>query len=384
FIARYRKEVTGSLDETQITAIRDRLAQLAELDKRREAILSSLAERELLSKDLNTSILAATNLTALEDLYLPHRPKRRTRSSIAKEKGLEALARAIFAQDSRALRPQDFVNPAKEVHNTDEALAGTRDIMAEWISEYPATRARLRRVFANQALIISSVVKKNKEAGIKFRDYFDWQEAAAKTPGHRFLAMLRGENEKVLTLSLRPPEDAALGLLHQHYVKNSNESSRLVALAIDDSYKRLLAPSLENELRTTLKERADAEAIQVFAENLRQLLLAPPMGQKRVLALDPGFRTGAKLVCLDGQGKLLHFTTLYPTHSEKKSQEAGQLVMELCERFKIEAIAIGNGTAGRETEAFVRELSLPHEPLITMVDESGASIYSASETARAE
>jgi len=206
FIARYRKEVTGSLDETQITAIRDRLAQLAELDKRREAILSSLAERELLSKELNTAIQTATDLTALEDLYLPHRPKRRTRSSIAKENGLEALARAIFAQDSRPLQPQDFVNPAKEVHNADEALAGARDIMAEWISEDPTTRARLRRVFTNQALIISSVVKKNKEAGIKFRDYFDWQEAAAKTPGHRFLAMLRGENEKVLTLSLRPPK----------------------------------------------------------------------------------------------------------------------------------------------------------------------------------
>lgn len=384
FIARYRKEVTGSLDETQITAIRDRLAQLAELDKRRQAILSSLAERELLSKELNTAIQAATNLTALEDLYLPHRPKRRTRSSIAKEKGLEALARVIFAQESRELRPQDFVNPAKEVQNTDEALAGARDIMAEWISEDPAIRARLRRIFANQALIVSSVVKKNMEAGSKFLDYFDWQEAAAKTPGHRFLAMLRGENEKVLTLSLRPPEDAALGLLHQHYVKRSNESGRQVALAVDDSYKRLLAPSLENELRTTMKERADKEAIQVFSENLRQLLLAPPMGQKRVLALDPGFRTGAKLVCLDGQGKLLHFTTIYPTHSERKSQEAGQQVVELCERFKIEAIAIGNGTAGRETETFVRELSLLHDPLITMVDESGASIYSASETARAE
>lgn len=384
FIARYRKEVTGSLDETQITAIRDRLAQLAELDKRRQAILSSLAERELLSRDLNTAIQGASNLTALEDLYLPHRPKRRTRSGIAKEKGLEPLAHAIFAQDGRELRPQDFINPEKEVQNRDEALAGARDIMAEWISEDPATRARLRHVFANEARIVSTVIKKNQEAGSKFRDYFDWQEAAATTPGHRFLAMLRGENEKILTLSLRPPEDATLGLLHHRYVKNSSESGRQVALACDDSYKRLLAPSLENELRTMMKERADREAIQVFADNLRQLLLTPPMGQKRVLALDPGFRTGAKLVCLDGQGKLLHFTTIYPTLSERKSREAGQLVMELAGKFNIEAIAIGNGTAGRETESFVRALSLVHDPLITMVDESGASIYSASETARAE
>ncbi|MBW6520740.1 MAG: RNA-binding transcriptional accessory protein [Desulfoarculaceae bacterium] len=384
FIARYRKEVTGSLDETQITAIRDRLAQLAELDKRRQAILSSLAERELLSRDLNTAIQGASNLTALEDLYLPHRPKRRTRSGIAKEKGLEPLAHAIFAQDGRELRPQDFINPEKEVRNRDEALAGARDIMAEWISEDPATRARLRHIFANEARIVSTVIKKNQEAGSKFRDYFDWQEAAATTPGHRFLAMLRGENEKILTLSLRPPEDATQGLLHHRYVKNSSESGRQVALACDDSYKRLLAPSLENELRITIKERADREAIQVFADNLRQLLLTPPMGQKRVMALDPGFRTGAKLVCLDGQGKLLHFTTIYPTLSERKSREAGQLVMELAGKFNIEAIAIGNGTAGRETESFVRALRLMHDPLITMVDESGASIYSASETARAE
>ena len=384
FIARYRKEVTGSLDETQITAIRDRLAQLAELDKRRQAILSSLAERELLSGELDAAIQGAANLTALEDLYLPHRPKRRTRSSIAREKGLEPLARTIFAQDGREPRPQDFVDPAKEVLTADEALAGARDIIAEWISEDPAIRARLRQVFAGQARVVSSVVKKNQEAGSKFRDYFDWQEGAAKTAGHRFLAMLRGEHEKILTLSLRPPEETTLALLHKCSVRGSNGAGRQVALAVEDSYKRLLAPSLENELRTTMKERADREAIQVFADNLRQLLLAPPLGQKRVLALDPGFRTGAKLVCLDGQGRLLHFTTIYPTHSEQKSLEAGRLIMELVERFNIEAIAIGNGTAGRETETFVRALSLVNDPLITMVDESGASIYSASETARAE
>jgi len=385
FIARYRKEATGCLDEVQITAIRDRLSQLAELAKRREAILSSLLERELLTSDLQTAIQAASNLTALEDLYLPHRPKRRTRSSIAKDKDLEPLARLIFAQKkNQLLSPQNFVNLEKEVHSADEALAGARDIIAEWISEEPASRAGLRRLFAQQALIVSSVVKKNKEAGSKFRDYFDWQEAAARIAGHRFLALLRGENEKVLTLSLRPPEDSALALLQQRYVKSNDEAGRQVALAVADSYKRLLAPSLENELRASLTERAELEAIQVFADNLRQLLLAPPMGRKRVMALDPGFRTGAKLVCLDEQGKLLHFTTIYPTHSDRKRQEAGRLVTELIAEFNIEAIAIGNGTAGRETETFIRELSLTPPPLISMVNESGASIYSASETARKE
>lgn len=385
FIARYRKEATGSLDEVQITAIRDRLSQLTELSKRREAILSSLLERELLTSDLQTAIQAASNLTALEDLYRPHRPKRRTRGSIAKDKGLETLARLIFAQKkNQLLSPQDFVNPEKEVHSADEALAGARDIIAEWISEDPANRAALRRLFAHKALIVSLVVKKNKEAGRKFSDYFDWQEAAARIAGHRFLALLRGENDKILTLALRPPEDSALALLQQRYVKSNDEAGRQVALAVADSYKRLLAPSLENELRSSLKERAELEAIQVFADNLRQLLLAPPMGQKRVMALDPGFRTGAKLVCLDGQGKLLHFTTIYPTHSDRKKQEAGQLITELIAKFNIEAIAIGNGTAGRETEAFIRELSLSPAPLIMMVDESGASIYSASETARKE
>ncbi|OGQ99620.1 MAG: RNA-binding transcriptional accessory protein [Deltaproteobacteria bacterium RIFOXYD12_FULL_57_12] len=384
FISRYRKEATGLLDETQVAAVRDRLGQLAELDKRREAIISSLTERDLLSPELKAALQAAASMTVLEDVYLPYRPKRRTRSLIAREKGLEPLARVLFFQENGIVQVEAFVNPEKEVHTVDEALAGARDIIAEWISEEAATRAELRRLFTIEAVITSSVVKKNEEAGVKFRDYFNWQEVAAKTPGHRLLAMFRGENEKVLTLSLRPPEEMALALLQRFHVKAKNEAGRQVTLAMDDSYKRLLAPSLENELRNALKERADQEAIRVFAENLRQLLLAPPMGQKRVMALDPGFRTGAKLVCLDGQGKLLHFNTIFPTLSEHKNREAGKTVKELCEEFKIEAIAIGNGTAGRETEAFVRALQLPHDVLITMVDESGASIYSASEVARAE
>ena len=384
FIARYRKEATSMMDETQITAVRDRLSQLDELEKRRNAMIVSLTERSLLSDELNRKIRGASNLTTLEDIYLPYRAKRRTKSTIAKEKGLEPLARAIFAQTNKSLQPDNFIDPTKEVFSREDAFAGARDIIAEWISEEAKIRAELRRLFAKEAVVTSSVVKKNEQSGSKFRDYFDWREPAAKAVSHRLLAMFRGENEKVLSLSLRPPEERAMAILLRFYVKTKNEAGKQVAMAAEDSYKRLLRPSLENELHNTLKERADQEAIQVFADNLRELLLAAPMGQKRVMALDPGFRTGAKLVCLDGQGKLLHFTTIYPTLSAQKSREAGKTVLALCEKHKIEAIAIGNGTAGRETEAFVRALQLPSDILITMVDESGASIYSASESARTE
>ena len=384
FIARYRKEATGMLDETLLTAVRDRLAQLAELEKRRNAIIVSLSERALLNDELNQKILSATNLAILEDTYLPYRPKRRTKGTIAREKGLERLAQAIFAQDNSPVQPGSFINPEKEILSIEDALAGARHIIAEWISEAAVTRAQLRKLFAKEAGVTSSGVKKNEDSGVKFRDYFNLQEPAAKAPGHRLLAMFRGEKEKVLTLSVRPPEERALALLQRFYVKAKNESGRQVALALEDSYKRLLGPSLENELRKNLKDKADQEAILVFAGNLRELLLASPMGQKRVMALDPGFRTGAKLVCLDGQGRLLYFTTIFPTLSEQKSWEAGKVVVQLCEKYRIEAIAIGNGTAGRETEAFVRALQLPSGILVTMVDESGASIYSASEAARAE
>jgi uncharacterized protein len=384
FISRYRKEATGLLDETQVTTIRDRLGQLAELDKRRQAMIASLTERDLLSEDLAAKLQSAANMTVLEDIYLPFRPKRRTRSLIAREKGLEPLAHFIFSQKKETVQAEAFINPAKEVLTADEALAGARDIIAEWISEAAVTRAALRSLFAREAIITSAVVKKNAETGAKFRDYFNWQEEAAMAPGHRLLAMFRGEKEKVLTLVLRPPEEMALAILQRRYVKSQNEAGQQVGLALTDSYKRLLAPSLENELRNALKEKADQEAIRVFADNLRELLLAPPLGQKRVLALDPGFRTGAKLVCLDQQGKLLHYTTIFPTLGGNQAREAGKIIVELCNKYKIEALAIGNGTAGRETEVFVRGLQLPHDILITMVDESGASIYSASETARLE
>jgi uncharacterized protein len=270
------------------------------------------------------------------------------------------------------------------VITTEEALAGARDIIAEWINEDASIRSRLRTVFHRKAMITATVVKNQEESGSKFRDYFDWQEPVGKVAGHRLLAMLRGENEKVLNLSFRPPETESLELLHRHCVRSTGFAGQQVALAVDESYKRLLAPSLENELRSDLKKQADAEAITVFSENLRELLLAAPLGQKRTMALDPGFRTGAKLVCLGKQGELLHCTTIYPVLSPKQQDEAAQTVTQLCKRYNIEAIAIGNGTAGRETESFVRALDLPPGVIITMVDESGASIYSASEVARAE
>jgi uncharacterized protein len=384
FISRYRKEATGSLDEVQIAEIRNRLAKLTELDKRRESMFSSLVDRELLTPELEKTLRNADNITTLEDIYLPYRPKRRTRSMIAMKKGLEPLARAIMDQDDSQVQPEKFINPEKEVHSAEDALAGARDIIAEWISEDASIRAGLRKLFVDHAMISSAVVKKNEESGGKFRDYFNWQEPVTKTPGHRLLAMFRGENEKVLSLSVRPHEEDALRDLQRRYVKKENLSGKQMTLAVIDSYKRLLAPSLENELRNGLKERADREAIKVFAENMKELLLAPPLGQKRIMALDPGFRSGAKLVCLDGQGKLLHWLTIYPTLGAQKMQEAEKTVCELCDCHKIEAIAIGNGTAGRETESFVRSLQLPDGIIITMVDESGASVYSASDTARAE
>ena len=384
FIARYRKEATGSLDELQIAAIRDRRAELAELGKRRTAILTSLGERDLLHDELLQAINAAGSLATLEDIYLPYRPKRRTRAQIARERGLESLADQLFHQDARPVHPEAFVNPQREVTTVEEALSGARDIIAEWISEEASVRAQLRTVFLRQAIISSTVVKNQEEGGSKFKDYFDWREPAAKVAGHRLLAMFRGEQEKVLNLSFRPPEAMALAILHRQFVRSMNYSGRQVALAVEESYKRLLAPSLENELRSNLKKQADAEAIAVFAANLRELLLASPLGQKRTLALDPGFRTGAKLVCLGEQGELLHHTTIYPTLSSKLQEEAARIVLQLCRQYRVEAIAIGNGTASRETEAFVRGLTLPSEVIVTVVDESGASIYSASEVARAE
>ncbi|NIA12910.1 MAG: S1 RNA-binding domain-containing protein [Nitrospiraceae bacterium] len=386
FVARYRKEATGSLDEVALTTIRDRLDQLAELDKRRDAILKSLEERDLLTDDLKSQVVGVETLMALEDVYLPYRPKRRTRATMAREKGLEPLAMALLAQDidDVAAAAGAFVDAEKGVADTAEALQGARDIIAEIVSQDAQVRARMREVYLAQSVCESKVLKNKEEEGAKFKDYFDWREAAAKAPSHRLLAMFRGENEGFLSLQIAPPEEDAIAVVSDQFVKGGGPASEQVALAVQDGYKRLLGPSMETELRAELKGRADAEAIRVFAGNLRELLLASPLGHKNTLALDPGFRTGCKLVCLDRQGKLVHDDVVYPHSGERACRDAAQKVQALCARYEIEAIAIGNGTASRETETFVRTLGLPPAIALVMVNESGASIYSASEAAREE
>ena len=386
FIARYRKEATGSLDEVAITAIRDRLNQLMELDKRREAILKSLEERGQLTDELKEKILSAETMVVLEDIYLPYRPKRRTRATIAKEKGLEPLAQLLFAQNDMdpLAEAAAFVDPEKGVDSAEDALAGACDIIAEWVNEDQTARARMRDFYSSKAVFKSKVIPEKEAEGIKYKDYFDWEEPVNTAPSHRILAMRRGEKEGFLTLRVLSPEDEALEILDGLFVKGEGPASQQVQMAVHDSYKRLLSPSMETEIRLATKKRADEEAIRVFVENLRQLLLAPPLGQKNVLAVDPGFRTGCKVVCLDRQGKLLHTETIYPLQSEKAAADARSKILEMCERFSIEAIAVGNGTAGRETETFIRGLDLSKNIHLVMVNESGASVYSASEVAREE
>ena len=394
FISRYRKEATGSLDEVAITSIRDRLEQLEVLDKRREAIFKSLTERELLTPELKRDLANAATLAALEDIYLPHRPKRRTRATIAREKGLEPLALWLLEEAKKpqsdttgktvAARAAGFVDPEKEVADSDEALAGARDIIAELMNENQVVRCSLRELYIRAGVMESKLIKGKDVEGAKFRDYFEWAEPVRSAPGHRVLAMRRGEKEKFLRLTISPPEDQALEILRRNYLANSSGAAAQVGLAAQECFKRLLSVAMETDIRLEMKKRADEEAIGVFAENLRQLLLAPPLGPKRVLALDPGFRTGCKLVVLDRQGKLLHNDTIYPHTEGRPAQEAGPKLKSLVKRFKVEAIAVGNGTAGRETEAFVRDQGLPASVAVVMVNESGASIYSASEAARAE
>ncbi|MCL4499316.1 MAG: RNA-binding transcriptional accessory protein, partial [Chloroflexi bacterium] len=365
------------------------LHSLAELDKRREAILESLTERDLLTDELHRQILAAETMAELEDIYLPYRPKRRTRATIAREKGLEPLALVIVAQKTNPpidpeVEAAAFVSEEKGVASVEEALAGARDIIAEMVSEDQHARAEMRELFARNGAISTGVVKGKEEEGAKFADYFDWHESASKAPSHRVLAMMRGENEGVLRLHIAPPEDQALARLRGRFVRGITPASEQVDLAVEDSYKRLLAPSMETEIRAELKRVADEEAIRVFTANLRELLLSPPLGQKNVLAIDPGFRTGCKVVCLDRQGKLIHNDTIYPHTGDQKLAGAAKTVADLVKRFNVEVIAIGNGTAGRETELFVRQLGLPGQIPVVMVNESGASIYSASDAAREE
>ncbi|MDA8423085.1 MAG: Tex family protein [Nitrospiraceae bacterium] len=387
FISRYRKEATGSLDEVAVAAVRDRLAQLRELDKRREAILKSLEETGALTDELKTKVLVAETLTELEDIYLPFRPKRRTKATIAREKGLEPLAQRLFLQEEDsdpAALAAAFVDKEKGVPSADDALSGARDIIAEWVNEDQNARQKMRELYAEKGQFKTRILTGKEEEGIKYKDYFDWHEPIATAPSHRILAMRRGEKEGFLILRLTPPEEEALALLEALCVKGNSAASRQVRLAVQDSYKRLLSLAMETEMRVATKERADAEAIRVFAENLRQLLLAPPLGQRNVLAVDPGFRTGCKVVCVDRQGKLLHTDTIFPHFSGKNTTEAGDKIVHLCKKFDVEAIAIGNGTAGRETESFIRQLGLPAAIQILMVNESGASVYSASDVAREE
>lgn len=386
FISRYRKEATGSLDEVGVTAVRDRLHQLAELDRRREAVIRSLENNNLLTEELSSRVAAARTMTELEDIYLPYRPKRRTRATKAREKGLEPLAREILSQETGDLDAMagPFVCAGSGVADTEEALAGARDIIAEWVNEDKGARETIREFFRTSGMFVSTVVRGMEEKGAKYRDYFQWKEPVASAPSHRILAMRRAEKEGFTLLSVVVPEEEAVARLAKLFVKGTRASSEQVRPAVEDSYRRLLSPSIETEIRIETKNRADEKATSVFAENLRQLLLAPPLGSKRVMAIDPGFRTGCKLVCLNAQGKLLHRDTIYPHGGGASREKAAGTVRDLCARYEIEAIAVGNGTAGRETERFIRSLALPSSPPVIMVDESGASVYSASEAARDE
>ncbi|HEY9775444.1 MAG TPA: Tex family protein [Planktothrix sp.] len=390
FIARYRKEATGSLDEVAIGNIRDRREQLEELDKRRAAICESLKERELLSDELNARLTAAGTMSELEDIYLPFRPKRKTRASAAREKGLESLAKEIFSGRSNAPErdAQSYINAEKGVATGEEALGGARDIIAEWISEDEKLRKEMRTFWSRKSSFTSTVAKGKETDGAKFKDYFDWSETTTSIPSHRILAMLRGEAEGFLKLKLAAPEEEAISIVEQRFARDRSPSSSQRKLAANDAYKRLLAPSLETEIRAALKERADEQAIDVFTRNVRELLMSPPLGQKAVLGVDPGFRTGCKVVCLDPQGKLLHNDVIYPHTEGSSSNKSATKVVQLCKKYHIEAIALGNGTASRETDAFLRAIDWPSHDLpklpIVLVNESGASIYSASETARQE
>jgi uncharacterized protein len=387
FISRYRKEATGTLDEVQVAAIRDRLEQLKELDKRREAILKSIEEQGKLTPELKKSIDQAETMARLEDIYLPYKPKRKTKASVAKEKGLEPLAVLVFEQQLAQVQQEaaNYLDPEKEVNSIEEALQGARDIIAEWISENANVRGKMRILFLQEGVFASRVINGKENEAAKYKDYFDWSEPIKNAPSHRVLAMRRGEKEGFLLLDALPEEIASISILEKEILKpGSSGAIEQVKLAIKDAYKRLLKPSIETEIRLQTKKKADEEAIRVFAENLRQLLLGAPLGEKVVMAIDPGFRTGCKLVCLGAQGQLLHYENIYPHEPQRQTAAAGQSIRTLVEKFGVEAIAVGNGTAGRETEAFVKSLGLSKSVQVVLVNESGASIYSASEVARNE
>jgi len=384
FISRYRKEMTGSLDEVQLLHIKNEYDRLKELDARRESVIKSIGEQDKMTPELMQKITASETMAELEDIYLPYRPKRRTRATVAREKGLEPLAEIIFKQQESdpSHKAEEFLND--DVQTVEDALSGACDIIAEWINEDEEARKKLRMLFEKEAVIYSKVVKGKETEGIKFSDYNDWSEPLKKCPSHRLLAMRRGEEEGFLRLSIEPIEDNALDILDSLFVKGENESSALVGNAVRDGWKRLLSSSMETEFRNLSKEKADEEAIRVFADNLRQLLLSSPLGEKNVLAIDPGFRTGCKIVCLDRQGNLLHNETIYPHPPQNQTALSIRKILTLVNSYKIEAIAIGNGTASRETEDFIKYARFENDIQVFVVNEAGASIYSASKTARDE
>ncbi|WP_109833150.1 Tex family protein [Reichenbachiella versicolor] len=386
FISRYRKERTGSMDEVQVGNVKERISKLREIDKRREAILKSIDEQGKLTDELKKKIEAADSMAVLEDIYLPYKPKRKTKASIAKEKGLEPLAETLFNQGT--VDPEEialkYINDEKGVEDLEQALQGARDIIAEWVSENSEVRSSLRKMFISKSTITSKVFKGKEQEGQKYKDYFEWSEQLKNIPSHRLLAMRRGEKEMILSLDIHPDENEAIYAIENKVVKGSTACSGQVKIALKDAYKRLLKPSMETETRVQSKIFADEEAINVFSDNLRQLLLAPALGQKNVMAVDPGFRTGCKVVCLNRQGKLLEFEAIYPNQPQNRQREAAMTVAHMVQKHNIEAIAIGNGTASRETEDFVKSIGLPSNVIIAMVNEAGASIYSASEVAREE
>ena len=384
FISRYRKEVTGGLDEVQIGAIKDQLDKLTELSKRKETILATIEEQEKLTPELRKRIEESWDSTEIEDLYLPYKPKRVTKAEIARRKGLEPLAKIVMMQNENNLsaRIKSFIKG--EVKNAEEALQGARDIIAEWINENESARNTVRNSFAHTAMITSKVIKGKEEEGAKYRDYFDFSEPLNRASSHRLLALRRGEAEGILRVSISPDAESCLDRLNRRFVKGRGEVSEQVATAVDDSFKRLLKPSIETEFSNQSKAKADEEAIRVFAENLRQLLLAPPLGQKRVLGVDPGYRTGCKLVCLDAQGNLLHNEAIFPHPPQNEKGKAAAKVSQLVATYAIDAIAIGNGTASRETEQFITNIRYDRKVQVFVVSENGASIYSASKIAREE
>ncbi len=384
FISRYRKEMTGSMDEVQVGDVKDELNRLRELEKRRDAVLKSIEEQEKLTPELRSRIEACMNMTDLEDIYLPFKPKKKTRASIAREKGLEPLAAIIMKQKEMDITGKASTFITDKVPDAEDALQGARDIIAEWVNENQKARNIVRFHFDKSALISSRIVKGKEEEGVKFTDYFAFSEALKKCPSHRILAVLRGVEEGFLKLSIEPVEDPVIESLNKIFLLGSYDVSQQVEMAVKDSYKRLLAPSIENEFRALYKEKADIEAIRVFAENLRQLLLSSPLGQKAVMGIDPGYRTGCKVVCLDKQGNLLHNATIYPHPPQDDKGGSMKKMDTLVEQYKIEAIAIGNGTASRETEHFIKKIRFNRDIQVYVVSEAGASVYSASKIARDE